>query len=490
MTESAGHAAGRRAARNTGVRAAAEIVGKLSTLVLLGAIARELGQLELGILIFAFAYLGIVMTPIGFGTDPFLLREVARDRARADELFWNVLLFKLAVAGPVLLIGLLALWPLGYGAHSRAVVAVMAVALLLDIVAKTCHSVFNAIERSELLAMSIVSQRLFTAAAGVGMLLAGGGLLGVAAVFAAGSAIHLGLGMAFLRRSFGLPAARPRPRTWAALTRQSAPFAIQDLFTVLLFKLDAVLLSLLAAETAVARYGSAYRLLESTMFVSYALIGAFAAMFVYLGRGTAPTLAVVFSRALKAALVLLVPVAVVFSVLAEPICVLIYGRGFDDAAPSLRLLSPVVVLLCVVAISTALVQSRGSRRPLLWASGGILVLNLVLNLVLIPLWQDRGAAAAMLASELIFVIVVLALALRETGGLPWRTVLAAPLAGGALMAAAMLVLVDLGWFSLPIGAAVYAAAVVAVDRWLSPGELAAAMALARRRPGHSAAVRG
>lgn len=481
MSESPAQAAGRRAVRNTSFRAAAEIVGKLSTLVLLGAIARGLGQLELGILIFAFAYLGIVMTPIGFGTDPFLLREVARDRSRADDLFWNVLLFKFAVAVPVLLIGLLALGPLGYGAHARAVVAVMSIALLLDIAAKTCHSVFNAIERSELLAISIVAQRLFTAAAGVVTVVSGGGLVAVACVFAAGSAIHFALGMTFLRRSFGVPAARPRPRSWPGLTRRSAPFAVQDLFTVLLFKLDAVLLSLLVAETAVARYGAAYRLLEATMFVSYALIGAFAAMFVYLGRDTAPTLAAVFSRALKAALVLLVPVAVVFGVLAEPICVLLYGADFDDAAASLRLLSPVVVLLCLVAISTALVQSRGSRRPLLWAGGGILGINTVLNLVLIPVWEDRGAAAAMLATEVIFAGVVIRLALRDTGALPWRTMLAAPVIGGGAMALAMLALAGLGWLALPVGATVYVATVLVVERWLSPGELAMAVALVRRR---------
>ena len=88
----------------------------------------------------------------------------------------------------------------------------------------------------------------------------------------------------------------------------SAPFAVQDVFGALLFRLDAVILSLMATEAAVGRYGAAYRLLESTLFISWALNGAFVAMYAYLGRDTEPTVGAVFQRSVKAALVLLVPV--------------------------------------------------------------------------------------------------------------------------------------------------------------------------------------
>src|SRR5688572_2511981 len=74
---------GTRAAKNVGVRALAEIVGKLATLILFGVMARELGETRFGIFIFALAYLGIVITPVGLGMDPYLLRVVAADRARA-----------------------------------------------------------------------------------------------------------------------------------------------------------------------------------------------------------------------------------------------------------------------------------------------------------------------------------------------------------------------------------------------------------------------
>ena len=43
----------RRVARNTGLRAAAEIVGKLASLVLFAYIARELGEGTLGDFVFA-----------------------------------------------------------------------------------------------------------------------------------------------------------------------------------------------------------------------------------------------------------------------------------------------------------------------------------------------------------------------------------------------------------------------------------------------------
>ena len=257
----------------------------------------------------------------------------------------------------------------------------------------------------------------------------------------------------------------------------------------MLFKLDAVILSLMATEAAVGRYGAAYRLLESTMFVGWAINGAFVAMYAYLGRDTDPTVGAVFGRSLKLALVLLVPVAVSMGILAEPIAVLAFGSDFEAAAEPLRLLAPVVVALCLVALCSSLIVTRRSPRTMLRITGPMVVLNVALNLALIPALEDSGAALAMLVTEVVFVAVAVRIAAAEVGGLRWTSLVGAPLLAGAAMAGPMVLLYGVPLAALAVGGAVYVVAFVALERVISPADLAFARSTLKRLLAHRGAPR-
>jgi O-antigen/teichoic acid export membrane protein len=284
-----------------------------------------------------------------------------------------------------------------------------------------------------------------------------------------------------MARSIGLPPRRLSPRRWRGLAQQTLPYGAQDIFGVLLFKVDAVILSLLATEAAVGRYGAAYRLLEATLFVSWALNGAFAAMYARLGRETVPSIRSVFQRSLKLALVLLVPAAVAMAVLAKPLMELLFGAEFGDAAGALRLLAPIVVLLCIVTLSSSLIISRVGPAAIVRISAAMVALNVALNLALIPPFEASGAAAAMLVTELAFGALAMRLAIREAGGVELRSMTAAPLLAGAAMLAVMLALASVPAASLAAGAVVYVAVFLLLERSISPGDLDFARTLLRTR---------
>jgi O-antigen/teichoic acid export membrane protein len=231
----------------------------------------------------------------------------------------------------------------------------------------------------------------------------------------------------------------------------------------------------------VGRYGAAYRLLESTFFLTVAIAGAFAAMFTYLSHDTEPTIRAAFQRSIKLSLAVMVPLAVGFAVLAEPFAQLIYGREFASAAPALRLLAPAVVLISLVYLSSSLIVSRGSPTTMVAAVGGMVTLNVCLNLVLIPQYSDRGAAIAMLATEVVAAPVVLAIAARRAGGVNWKSVLAGPVLAGAAMSAPMLVLEGNPAAAVGAGGVVYFVVLLALERLISPMDLAFVGNMVRRR---------
>ena len=194
-------------------------------------------------------------------------------------------------------------------------------------------NVFNAIERGELVAITIISQRFFAAVAGLIVLFAGYGVVAVAMTYSAACVLRLALSFRLQRTRIG-PIARVFPAgPRRELRRKSLPFTTQDLFGLVLARADILILSALATDAVVGLYGAAYRLFDATTFVTVALCGAFTAMYTYLGRDTTPTLASVFQRSQKLCLTLLMPVSLSFGLLAEPICRIFYGPDFVDAAP-------------------------------------------------------------------------------------------------------------------------------------------------------------
>lgn len=475
----AGQHAGDRAAKNTVVRAGAEVAGKLASLAVFAALGRSAGEVGLGVYVFALGWVQIATMPIGLGMDRYFLRRVARDLSAARQVL-DLLLLKLLVAVPVASLSLVLVTLLGYDGRTRAAVAILTLGLLLELLGRSLFSVFMAFERSELLAASLLAQRFSAAGLGLAALAAGFGVVTVAITYTVGAALGLATAMLLFRRRIGPLPRRAEPGAWRDLMRGSLPYGAQDLFGTLLSKLDVVLLSLLATQAAVGRYGAAYRMLEATFFLSTAVAGAFAAMYTYLDHDTQPTITSAFQRSIKLALVVLTPCAVVFAVLAEPLVTLVFGSDFEDSAEALRLLAPTVVLLGVFVLSSSLIVARRDPKIMAGIVAGAVGLNVVLNLILVPTYAERGAAVAMLITEIVVAPVALGVAGRAAGGVRWPA-LAAPLLAGAAMSAPVLLLDDELPLALISGGAVYVLFLVALERIISPADFRFARDLVKRR---------
>jgi O-antigen/teichoic acid export membrane protein len=468
---------------NTALRAAGEIIGKLASLLLFAVLAREVGPSDLGSFVFAFAWSQIATTPVGLGVDRYLLRRIALDRSAVDDFLFNALALKLARSIPVLVGSGVAINVLGYDSQTRIAVYVLTVGLLLDSFARTLVSVFNAFERGGLVATGIVIQRFAAAGLGLAALAAGFGVIGVCVAFAIGTALRLGVAAIFLKRQIGVGS--PRVPQWARkeLRARSMPFALQDIFGLVLGRIDVIVLSFFASNATVGIYGAAYRLFEATTFLSSALVGAFSAMYTYLGHDTRPTVRAVFGRSVKLGISLLVPCAIAYGLLADPICRLFFGAELESAAEPLRLLAPVVVLYGLVVLGNSLIVSRRDPKLLVGIIGVVSLVNLGLNLFLAPRLEENGAALAMLLSEVLLACAVLTVALRTVNGISTSSTVAAPGLAGLAMAGVLVPLGSAPWAALCAGVLVYGLVYVLVDRRVSPGDLELVRDMVKRRLG-------
>jgi O-antigen/teichoic acid export membrane protein len=135
-------------------------------------------------------------------------------------------------------------------------------------------------------------------------------------------------------------------------------------------------------------------------------------------------------------------------VAAEPIVLLLFGEQFRDAAPALPILMGAFVLISLGHVTGHLVLVLHLQRVLLAYAAAGLVLNVGLNVLLIPSYGFLAAAWVTLATELLFTGLVLVSVTRKLGHRPMlgrlgRIVAGTAAATGAL-ALAQLVGVPLG----------------------------------------------
>lgn len=480
--------AAKRAVSNTVLRAAGELIGKFASLALLAVLAREEGARGLGVFFFALAWCELSITPVAMGFDDYFRRRVAADKGVLERLFANVVVLKLQRAVPVVLVSwLLVLLFVGDGT-TRTAIFILTAALLLETLALTVGHVFDAFERGGLVAGTLLTQRLLAAALGTGALVLGYGVIAVVVAYALGAVARLCVSLWLLARRIRWPGVHLPASERADLRRTSFAYATYDLFAIGISRADTILLSAFTSKAVVGLYGAANRLLEATLFISNALVGAFTAMFTYLDEHSDPAIRPVFERALKATLVLLAPCGVALAVLAEPMLELFFGPGFEAAVPAMQILAAVVVVLGVVRIAATLIISRGDPAQLKRWFGVALAVNIGLNLALVPPLEATGAALVMLCTELVLAAATLSLTAEAIGRPRLKTTVLAPLLSAGAMAAAMWPLRDDVLPALPVGLVAYVAVLLVVERLVSPGDLRFVVGLVRRRmPSRAAA---
>ena len=156
----------KRIATATLIRAIGEIVAKTASVALFIAIARELGEAGFGDFIFGLSLSSVLFTAAGFGTEELIARDVARDREQIHHLYGNVIAVKsltlvalLAVMAVIVSVG-------GYSATTHTAVMLIALGVAFEVLGKTFHAIFQAHERMQYIAGSLIIQRTAVAAVG------------------------------------------------------------------------------------------------------------------------------------------------------------------------------------------------------------------------------------------------------------------------------------------------------------------------------------
>lgn len=308
---------------------------------------------------------------------------------------------------------------MGYPADVVRTTAVAGLVVVLATPAHALHLVFQSSLRMGWVAVAEVFGQLAQLAFTVALVVRGGTLTLFALPAVLAQAVILTLLVPKARRLVPFRLA-VLPGVWRALLREALPISIGTAMATLYYRVDAVMLSRLADDEAVAVYGVAYKFVDLAHFVVVAVSVPILAVLVRTWPGDRAG----FRDAMATGVTVLATAAVALLVevlLFAPQAVgLLYGERYRASAGALRIL---LVAECIawfgsLSFAVLLATGRHGRYPLVTAAG--LVVNVALGLVVIPRWSWTGAAVATVVTEVLVTVPLCLLARRAApvGPLP------------------------------------------------------------------------
>jgi O-antigen/teichoic acid export membrane protein len=392
----------RRVIGNTFISLLGQAITWSSTLLLISAYGRFLGDAKFGELYFATTFVLLIGFPVESGFNQQLTRDIAQEPEKALQYLSNTLLIK-AVLWSVLYLAILLLCRcLGYTVEVQTLVAICGITLLSTSIANTFGSLHNAFERVVYPVVGTILEKGLSAIIGMVLLRLGFGVQIMAFVLLVGSAANTTWQAFWFFRLVGTRISIDWEQI-RSLLKTSIPFLIYGILGVIYYRLDTVMLSLMANTTVVGWYGAGYRIFDTLVFLPSLIISAIAyPIFSKLSLSHEEQLKLAIEKSLNFLLLCSLPIATMLIVAAPNIIGFLYHRSeFTPSFPVLQALAPGLVFLYANSVFASIIMSTRHEKRIIIMAAIALIFNLGLNWFLIPRYLHVGAAIVTSLTELL-----------------------------------------------------------------------------------------
>ena len=376
-------------------------------LVVLIVAGRTLGDAEFGKFSFALALGSIFETLMDFGLHQATIRAVARDKSQATALLHHSFGIKLLWAGGALVALIVTATLLRSEWDVRLACYFLGGSFVIRSYMLTIRGVLQGLERFGWDSIVVVADRVLLLVFSVAALAGGTGLRGLVIAFLAARLAALALAAWVTRAHLGGFGVRFDRDAWRELQTTALPLGVFLIVLNLYSYVDSVMLGVMRTDVETGLYTAAYRVYEGISYAPSVIASVLTPRLSGLFVSDRTQHKRVALAGLGASVALAIVLTAVAYALAEPIVTLLFGHAFAAAASPLRVLSLGLWCLFAIWVLHAIAISMGRERLLLKTGITGLIVNVGLNLFVIPRYGPNGAAAATVAGELVCMTVLI-----------------------------------------------------------------------------------
>jgi O-antigen/teichoic acid export membrane protein len=419
----------RQVLRNSVHLLLAYVIPRVFTVLSVVVAARFLGTERFGGYGAAAASAVILSVLASMGMLPLLVREIARAPERAGALLRTAHRIKMVTGVAMLLVAwaLTGSWFAGQPGPRWAAM-VLCAGWVVHAFAENVAAYYQAVERMGRWTQASSIFGIVSSISGVVLLLSTDSIV----AYCWGFVLGWSCGLTWL--VLGLPAeVRSSPNAAGArdLLRGLAPFAAAFVGLTVYCKVDVLMLER-ASHAEAGLYTAAYKFVD--VFQALVIVAA-SAVYPRLARaGERSPRSEGGRRAAELLLLGALPAGLTLSLASTPLVLLVFGEAYAGAGEVLGRLALLFPLLSLTILGSYILGAVGRMGPVAFLYGAALVVNVVMNLWLIPEFGAVGASTARLISEGVLVIGFMETLRRVAGALPGTRTLAVAGAAGATAA--------------------------------------------------------
>lgn len=386
-------------ARNTFYLTLASIGQKAIAFVYFALVARFFGQEGTGVYFLALAIITIIAVFDDIGITSVAIREVAKQKEKAKE--WTRIILGVKCITIPLTIAFIFLMPIlfpGMSADLLLLTRIGIIVLTADTLSLSFFGILRGLGDLRYESLGIFIGQTITAITGGIFLLMGSATLPILVLaLSAGSLWNLLFAAGMLGRRIGFNAFIPSWKRGFEPLKPAFAFFLAAIFVKVYSYVDSFILNQLMGEAAVGVYAVAYKLTYAFQFLPLAFVAA-----LYPAMSEVAGNAQELRHKLKSAFwyLALIGVPIVFGIwaIAPDLVTLVYSDEFIDSVLPLQVLIFVLLFIFLDFPIGSLLNSNDRQMTKTVIGAATMVLNIVLNLALIPVFGIVGASIAALGS--------------------------------------------------------------------------------------------
>jgi O-antigen/teichoic acid export membrane protein len=288
---------------------------------------------------------------------------------------------------------------LGYPLDTTLAVYGMAIYMILTSFSELFRSSFHAFEKMEYDAAVKIIERVLYFTVGMLVLSLGYGLMGIIMAAVLASIAIFGTSGFFMLRRFVIPSFSLDREFCKKSVKEAFPLALVAIFAMLYFGIDSVMLSIMKGDAPVGIYNAAYNLILGIVIIPTVFTMSIYPLLSRYFKTSINSFRSLYERSIKYLLILAIPTGVGTTLIAPKIIDFLYGVEYTGSALALQLLVwGGVTWFVSLGVNTAL-RSSNRQKTLAWIAGTAALINILLNLLLIPQMSYVGAGIATIITE-------------------------------------------------------------------------------------------
>lgn len=388
-----------RIAKNTVALLTALVVNAILGLVLSISIARSLGDVAFGKYSFALAFVTIFAIFSDLGYNTLLIREVARDKSQASKYLNNIMSMRVLSSFLILALIVVVVNVMSYPTDTKNAVYFFGIYTLIMSISGVFKVTFRAFEKMEYEAIIEIIGNIFRVSFGLFILFLGYGIIELSLIFIFSGILDCLFSFLICRKIFIKPKIELNLNFLKSTIKIALPLSMLSIFGFIYVHIDTVMLSTMKGDAVVGWYNAAYNLVLGFKPIPQLFMNALFPLISSYFVLSNDSLRIAYEKAFKYLFILGLPLSVGITLLADRIILLLYGEQFYPSIIALQVLAWDALLIFLYTCSAFILVSINKHNKMAFIAGFAALINIILNLFLIPSFSYIGSAIATIATE-------------------------------------------------------------------------------------------